>query len=364
MHASAGPRWPVLLGLLGLVLLLHLLVGWGLGSIPLQLRLPTAPPPPVQLRVLPMPVAATPQDAPRSVHARPSRRPMAAQAVQVPAEPPIAALPTAESPMTVAAASDSAPEAASAATSASVASAQEPPASAAGDMRDQEPTPWPLVPLGAMPPSQRLHYHLTGMDKGFNYHAQGELQWQHNASAYALTLTVKAFLLGSRQWHSQGRVSAAGLEPRRFADLGRGERAAHFDREARRVVFSGNSPVAELQPGAQDQISLYVQLAAAMAGEPERFVAGTRLQVQTITVREAQPWLLRLQGHETLELEGLTRPVVHWVFQPTNRFEAQVDLWLDPRQDWLPARILITQRSGSYIDLRWRSSEPMPPLPE
>ena len=224
-------------------------------------------------------------------------------------------------------------------------------------------TAWPLVPLGALPPPMVLSYRLTGMDKGLNYFASGELRWQHNERTYDLTLSVRAFLIGSRRWHSQGQIDAAGLAPQRFADSWRNERAAHFDRSGQRIVFSSNSTPALLEAGAQDQISLYVQLAAAMAGEPERFVPGTRLQLQTVTTRDALPWSLVLQGQETLELEGERRPVYKWVCQPHNRYEARVEFWVSAAQAWMPVRIRITQTSGSYIDLLWRGTEPLPPLP-
>ena len=186
-------------------------------------------------------------------------------------------------------------------------------------------TSLPLISLGALPPSRVLSYQLTGMDKGLTYYASGELRWQHNDTAYELALSVRAFLIGSRHWRSVGQIDATGLAPRRFSDSWRNERAAHFDREQQRVVFSSNSTPAPLQPGAQDQVSLYVQLAAAMAGEPERFVPGTHLQVQTATVRDAVPWSLVLQGTERMNLEGQSLQVSRWVCQPRNQYEARVE---------------------------------------
>ena len=221
----------------------------------------------------------------------------------------------------------------------------------------------PPIPLGALPPPVLLSYRLTGQDKGLTYHASGELRWQHNDTDYELTLAVRAFLIGRRQWRSVGRIEATGLGPVRFSDSWRNERAAHFDRAQQRIVFSSNSNPAVLESGAQDQISLYVQLAAAMAGEPERFVPGTRLQVQTATVRDAQPWSLVLDSRETLKVEGQVLEVAKWVCQPFNRYEARVEFWVAAAQDWLPVRIRITQASGSYIDLLWRGSDPLPALP-
>jgi len=222
---------------------------------------------------------------------------------------------------------------------------------------------WPTMALGVLPPPSLLSYQLTGMDKGFTYHASGELRWQHNPQAYALTLSVKAFLLGSRHWRSHGLINEMGLSPLKFSDSWRGERASHFDREQNRIVFSSNAPVAPLLPGAQDQISLYMQLAAAMAGDPLRYPMGTRLQVQTATLRDAVPWLLILEGQESVTVAGQAVTTTKWVCQPRSQYDAKVEIWLSPNHAWMPARIRITQVSGSYIDLNLRSMEPLPPLP-
>ena len=221
----------------------------------------------------------------------------------------------------------------------------------------------PPIPVGALPPPVLLSYRMTGQEKGLNYHASGELRWQHNEAAYALSLSVKAFLVGTRHWRSQGDITSAGLAPTRFSDSWRNERAAHFDRAQNRVVFSSNAPVAALEPGAQDQISLYVQLAAAMAGDPQRFQPGARLQVQTATTRDALPWLLTLGPPETLLLDGQAVPTAKWVCQPRNRFDAKVEFWVSAQNAWMPVRIRISQVSGSFIDLLLIGKEPLPPLP-
>jgi hypothetical protein len=223
-------------------------------------------------------------------------------------------------------------------------------------------TTLPPIPLGALPPSVLLSYKLTGQEKGLNYFANGELRWQHNEAAYALSLSVKAFLVGSRHWRSVGQINETGLAPNRFSDSWRNERAAHFDRINQRVVFSSNAPVAPLEAGAQDQISLYVQLAAAMAGNPQRFEPGTRLQVQTATIRDALPWLLTLGANETLQLNGQAVATAKWVCQPRNRFDATVEFWVSAQHAWMPVRIRITQVSGSFIDLLLSGQEALPPL--
>ncbi len=248
------------------------------------------------------------------------------------------------------------------------------PAVASSDVTDKPTTPaperiasatlaLPELALASLPPSTLLSYRLNGQEKGLNYHASGELRWQLNDSAYAMSLTVKAFLLGSRHWRSVGQINATGLAPTRFSDSWRSERAAHFDRPNQRIVFSSNAPTVALQPGAQDQVSLYVQLAAAMAQSGQRMPPGTRLQIQTATVRDALPWLLTLEKLETLQVADQNLQTVKWVCQPRNRFDAQVEFWVSAAHDWLPARIRITQASGSFIDLQLTGREALADLP-
>ena len=368
--ASGRPARRTLLWLTGTALVLHLLLLLGIsGALDFELNPLPARVSPLQTRMLtaPAPAAAL---APAPAVQRP--RPRIAQQAQtqpVPAPevlpdkaPETSASPQAEPPRTEVAAPTDTP-----ATPVAVSPEAAPPAptevsTAAPAISVPPGESLPNIALGALPPSSLLRYDLTGQEKGLTYYASGELSWQHNPQAYALALSVKAFLVGSRHWRSVGDITAAGLAPRRFSDSWRGERAAHFDRDKNRIVFSGNAPEALMLAGAQDQISLYVQLAAAMNGSPERFAPGTRLQIQTITLRDALPWTLTLEQNEALTVEGQSVMATKWVCQPRNRFDAKVEFWVTPQHHWLPVRIRITQVSGNYIDLNLRSHETLAAL--
>ena len=342
-----------------LALALHGLAGLGLSGH-LTLRLPTETPlqtGPLQTRWVPEPALALasppPRPAPQNIaRSRIATEPKTATAPAMTdtlAEATDAANPTAAT--TPPSAAENPPEA-------STQTAQAAPVAAAA-----APASAPLMPLGPLPSSTLMNYRLTGVSKGLTYHASGELRWQANDSAYAMSLSVKAFLIGTRHWRSTGAVTAAGLAPKRFSDSWRSERAAHFDRDNHQVVFSNNAPVAPLAPGAQDQISLYVQLAAAMAGEPQRYEPGTQLSIQTITTRDALPWLLTLASAETLTLPDQTLPTRRWVAQPRHRYDATVEFWTAEKYAWMPVRIRITQVGGDHIDLMLSGQEALPPLP-
>lgn len=383
-----GSAWPSrrsLLILMGVVLLGHLAALLSLsGGLDWQLStneaLRTGP---LQTRwispVIPAPSLADvpPQPAPKprprtrvateKTPSTPAPTPPAAQTLQADTAPPQATdLPTSSAAPTPATAPEGTESVLSETASAEPTPTPSPsptpePITAAVDNAAQTPA-LQQFPIGALPPSSVFHYRLTGLSKGLTYHASGELRWQSNAQAYALSLSVKAFLIGTRHWRSVGAITPGGLAPTRFSDSWRSERAAHFDRDQQRVVFSNNAPVAELTPGAQDQVSLYVQLAAAMAGSPQGFQPGTRLQIQTVTIKDALPWVLTLESVENLRLNDQPFAASKWVYVPRNRFDAKVEFWVAEKYAWMPARIRISQLSGDFIDLILSAQEPLPPL--
>ena len=359
---SDGPSRKTLLLTIAAVLLVHvtLLLG-GPEALQLSLRAEPAKALPFQTRMIetstanPPPVAAKPRrtaPVPSSAIAN-SSEPIDAQVTAT--LPP--ALPDAVATTEVAVAVETPPIEAPAKVIEDQAAVP-----AAEPLQPITPPPVPLA-VGALPPSTLLQYSLTGQERGLTYYANGELRWQHNPTDYEASLIIKAFLLGSRVFSSMGSVGANGLIPTRYADKWRGERATHFDADNKRIVFSSNKPTAELQPGAQDQVSLFVQLAAAMTGDPERFKPGTSVSIQTATVNEAVPWTLTMQAEETLQIDDKPVPTSKWVCLPRGKYDTKVELWLSRTHAWMPVRIRITQVSGSFIDMTLDKLQPLAPLP-
>lgn len=214
-----------------------------------------------------------------------------------------------------------------------------------------------------LPPPAILEYELEGMDRGLHYRASSILQWQFNEQRYDLSLTVKAFLLGSRQWRSTGQLGPDGLLPDRLSDKRKSEVAAHFDRTQQQVIFSSNKPTAPLLAGAQDQISLLVQLGGAVNTAPDRFGPGTTLNVQTVTPRSADLWRITLVSEDPLVLQGQSRFTRHWACAPRGPYDSRLEFWTDPVLTGLPVRIRITQANGSYIDMQLSDLKDAPALP-
>lgn len=206
----------------------------------------------------------------------------------------------------------------------------------------------------ALPTSARLAYAIEA-DR-FPYTADAELLWRQDGKTYQATMVIRK-IVTVRSQSSVGNIGTDGLLPTRFSDKARSELAAHFDHEAGKVVYSANTAEAALLAGTQDQLSLPLQLAAMVAGEPEKYSRGTTVTVQVVGAREASLWLLTVEGPETLILPIGEVPTLKLQRNPRQPYDQKVELWLAPLHGYLPARIRLTQSNGDYLDQKLLSVE-------
>lgn len=207
------------------------------------------------------------------------------------------------------------------------------------------------------PGSTRLKYEVSGRVKGFGYHVAGELLWVQDGKTYDARLEISHFLLGSRVQTSKGDLTPRGLEPLRFGDKVRSEVAAHFQRSKGLVSFSANTPDVPLMPLAQDQLSIFVQLAAMWGGNARRFSPGMPLPFQAIGPRSSENWIFVVGPSERLKVEDRELSAVRLVRERSGDFDTRVELWLAPALEYLPARIRLTQSNGDEVDMLWSRSE-------
>lgn len=205
-----------------------------------------------------------------------------------------------------------------------------------------------------IPPPQRLEFEVVGQAKKFHYRANAELLWLHDGAHYQARQEIKVLFLGSRTQTSRGDIAAQGLRPLHFSDRSRGEQTAQFDYAQGLIHFNGDNPQAPLLPGTQDRLSIFIQLGALLAANPERYTTGTRIQIATAGGRSASPWAFRIEGSETLDLPVGSLPALKLqrLPQDANDNEQRSELWLAPSLGYLPARIQLTQNNGDFVDLR------------
>ena len=230
------------------------------------------------------------------------------------------------------------------------------PESAPPAVAEERPPGQPAGPV-VVPRSVRLRYQVEVRRGGLSLDAHSELHWRQDGEAYEARLEVSAPPLRARTQHSTGRITAEGLAPLRFSDKSRGEEAAHFDRDQGKVSFSTNRPDAPLLPGAQDRLSVLVQLGAILAGAPAKYPAGTRIALQTAGTREAEPWVFVVEGEEQLQLPGGNLATLKLTRNPRKEFDVKVELWLAPGMDYVPVRLRLTQPNGDSVDQQWSSTD-------
>jgi hypothetical protein len=343
-----APPWRALAMLALAVLGIHAMV---LKSSPVRFGPELDPAPkrvqPLLTRSIAPPPAAAPQTEPPRPHPQPlkPKRPIPQAAPESPAIDFVATAPAGPSsagelPAAQATGNDAAQEAAAALAAASAASA---PAAPAG------PVQTPVTAM-ALPESVKLEYRMTGSAKGLPYQANAELNWRRVGSLYDAAMRVSALFLGSRSMGSTGVVGPEGLVPIRFSDKSRTEVAAHFDPEKAQVSFSANTPAVPWIKGAQDRVSVFIQLGGMLAGNPAAFPVGATISMYTVGPRDADTWTFRVEAEETLALPFGELATVKVARQPRREFDQKVEIWYAPSLGYLPVRNRITQSNGDFVD--------------
>ena len=365
-----------LLPVTGVVLAVHGLLLWGLpklsppdksANIPIVMEtrmVQAAPPPPPPA---PKPV---PQPAPRP---RPAPKP--------PAPAPVSAPAPAESdsnqPQTQNEQAQAAPETeAPAAPLAPASAAQpdpEPPAKppetdGADTARALQITPAGGAPLPpgtvlpvTLPNSATLEFNASGRVKGFQYSAGAQLQWQHDGQYYSARQSISMFLLGERAQTSEGLITPQGLQPLNFSDKGRKTQSASFDVASGKAHYSDGTADVAIADGVQDRLSVFLQLSALMAANPDKYPPGTLIELTTSSARSAARWQFRVGPSEALDLPfGSVMALRLDKLPGKSSADQRGSVWLAPAMQYLPVRIKLTQGQDDFVDLQLKKYTPAP----
>ncbi len=209
------------------------------------------------------------------------------------------------------------------------------------------------LPPARPPSSARLVFDVTGQARGLEYQASATLDWQHDGQSYQAQMRVSAFLVGSRTQRSAGLIDATGLHPDRFIDISRRERETRFDGDQARIGYTGLSQQDPLQTGAQDRLSIVLQLSSLFNAKAP--TPGQRASFQVVGASSAEPWDFEVVGRETVSVPA--GEFIGWHVRRVARQDgdARMSVWLLPSLDYLPVRLVLTQANGDQIEQALRN---------
>ncbi len=236
--------------------------------------------------------------------------------------------------------------------SAVAAIAPQPPRAAAASA---PPQPQPLaVVAGRGSVRYRVHY---GDPVDGNVVATLQQRYEIDSDRYRLHSEGRAsglvswFYRGTLLQESSGRVSALGLQPERYRERRgeRGEKETLFDVDAARVHFASGAE-ASLPPGAQDRLSVFVQLGLLLHAEPARFAPGAVLEIPVLASARVEATTFRVLGNETVTAGEAAIAALHLRREPLDDEDPAIDLWLALEPQVLPLRVRVTEASGRALD--------------
>lgn len=222
-----------------------------------------------------------------------------------------------------------------------------------------EPTAAFAAPLAA-----KYVYSVTFTKNANSNKGTAELNWQHDGANYTLSLTASYFGIPVFIQNSVGQLTQQGLLPTRFSDkrFRKSEVAAHFEQSLGKITFSANTPDALLLAGAQDRVSVILQLAGLLAADPAKYPPGATLNLQTVSATEAEPWLFTVNEPETLNLSAGPQIALRITRNPRREFDQKVELWFAPELNYAPVRFRFTETNGDFVDAQLQSTQYLSPL--
>lgn len=201
------------------------------------------------------------------------------------------------------------------------------------------------------PPSAALAFDVQGKASGFNYSATAQLDWKNEGTKYQASQSVRMPLLGSRSQTSQGLIDAQGLQPVRFEDSRR-NRVLQFDPAASTVIYNGQTTPTPVDADSQDRLSVFFQLASAVRAHPEQFTKGKQITIPTVSINKQDVWVFEVEeAAEPLKVAAGTLEAIKLKRLPRKENDQTAEIWLAPQNHYLPARILVAEDDGDWVDL-------------
>lgn len=228
---------------------------------------------------------------------------------------------------------------------------------------DPTPTETAIPPLDALPKAGEIQmqaylgrYQLDSEPLG-----AGSLTVVFPApDRYVIRLTAQArgwaavFVRDEVSFYSEGKLTADGLVPESFASKTpfRGTVRSQFDSQTQKAILQETQAPVDLPPGFQDRLSVIFQLAWIGQTRPQALDYGARHTLTVAGSRNFRAATFSVEGRDDLVLPGgILVSAIRLVSDPIQgRREGHIEVWLDPSDRYLPARMLFQETTGQAVD--------------
>jgi hypothetical protein len=205
-----------------------------------------------------------------------------------------------------------------------------------------------------VPPPAELSYKIEARQRGITLSGEALLDWRADSGGYSISNTARAQLLGKiLESRSEGVLDDFGLAPTQFNEkrFRKSPTTVTFDRAGKAINFSDGDETYALVGGEQDRSSIQFQLAAVARAAPEKFVAGSEWKFFVAGRRDAEQWVFKVKGRESIKTGLGAVQAVHLVkLPPPDSKEQHIDLWLAPSLEWYPVKLRISDDPGEYVE--------------
>lgn len=152
-----------------------------------------------------------------------------------------------------------------------------------------------------------------------------------------------------------GSLGPGGFRPDRYTHRtprGR-EELSEFDYENNKVRYSSLKEPLQMLNGIQDRLSFMMQLAWMMKVDPDQFALGQFVRIPMAGRKQVEEVDFLVLSDADLVMPGGTLvPTLHLSsMRKGDRFNGQIDVWLDRTDRLLPVRIRFEELRGQVLDL-------------
>ena len=180
---------------------------------------------------------------------------------------------------------------------------------------------------------------------------------EHDGKSFTLTSEGRGVGIGAllyrgvaKRW-CRGEISSTGLRPLEFREQ-RGDRPpaiARFDWNAKTLTqeHEGRSETVRMALPLQDRLSFLYDFAFQAAPDLK---PGREIRITLTDGRGLTRFKYQVAGSEMLKTPAGEFDTVHLEKQRDNQEDKGTDIWFARSRDYLPVRILVTEKDGTRID--------------